>query len=185
MKCLRKASLLINKYDILNFYLLSFLCKTNIVIDIWPTYVAKFRVLSYGPKCCQPIKLQDSLKCNIVRKKWMMKFIFCIKINIDVFCKTCTSSSVILWFWVSVTRYSQSTQNKFAYLFNISIKTWGMKLIFCLQINTKVFYKMIVSLWVCVARHAQSTKNKQFTISLQYLKENMKDEVDFLPADKC
>ena len=31
--------------------------------------------------------------------------------------------------------------------------------------------------------HAQSTQNK-FTISLQYLKENMKEEVDFLPADK-
>ena len=28
-------------------------------------------------------------------------------------------------------------------------------------------------------------QNNQFKISLQYLKENMKDEVDFLPADKC
>ena len=28
-------------------------------------------------------------------------------------------------------------------------------------------------------------QNNQFTISLQYLKENMKDEVDFLPASKC
>ena len=36
-----------------------------------------------------------------------------------------------------------------------------------------------------LARHAQSTKNNQFTISLKYLKENMKDELDFLPADKC
>ena len=42
----------------------------------------------------------------------------------------------------------------------------------------------MVSLWVCTARQAISTKNNQFTISLQYLKENMKDEVDFLPADK-
>ena len=42
--------------------------KTNIVIDISPTYLVKFWVSSYGPKCCQPIKLQDSLKCNIVRK---------------------------------------------------------------------------------------------------------------------
>ena len=25
----------------------------------------------------------------------------------------------------------------------------------------------------------------QFKISLQYLKENMKDKVDFLPANKC
>ena len=44
---------------------------------------------------------------------------------------------------------------------------------------------MVVSLCVYVAREAQSTKNSQFAISLQYLKENIKDEVDFLPADKC
>ena len=31
---------------------------------------------------------------------------------------------------------------------------------------------------------AQSTQTGKFTISLQYLKENVKDEVDFLPADK-
>ena len=35
-----------------------------------------------------------------------------------------------------------------------------------------------------VARHAQSTQNNEFTISLQYLKENMKDIVDFWPVDK-
>ena len=29
----------------------------------------KFWFSSYGPKCCQPIKLQDSLKCNISKKK--------------------------------------------------------------------------------------------------------------------
>ena len=153
--------------------------KTNIVIDISSTHLTKFWILSYGPKCCQPIKLQDSLKCNIVRKRWMVKYIFCMQINIEVFCK------VILSFWVSVTRHAQSTQNKFAYLCNISIKAWGMKLIFCLQINPKVFYRMIVSFWVCVARQVQSTKNNQFTRSLQYLKEYMKDEVDFLPTDKC
>ena len=60
-----------------------------------------------------------------------------------------------------------------------------MKLILCLQVNTKVFYKMIVSLLVCLAKHAQSTQNNKLAISLQYLKENMKDEVDFLSADKC
>ena len=47
----------------------------------------------------------------------------------------------------------------------------------------KVFYKLIVSLWVWVARHVQSTQSNKFTRSLQYLKENLKDEVDFLPAD--
>ena len=108
----------------------------------------------------------------------MLKFIFCRQINMKVFHK------LILPFWMSVTRHAQSTQNNFVYLCNISIKAWEMKLIFFLQIKTKVFYKMIVSLWVCVARHAQSSENK-FTISLQYLKENVKDEADFLPADKC
>ena len=57
-------------------------------------------------------------------------------------------------------------------------------MIFCRQINTKMFYKLI-SLWVWLARHAQSTQNNKFTISLQYLKKNVKDDVDFLPADKC
>ena len=48
-----------------------------------------------------------------------------------------------------------------------------------------IFYRLIVSLWVCTARHAQSTQSNKPTISLPYLKENMKDEVDFLPAHKC
>ena len=40
--------------------------KTNIVIDISPPIpcLAKFWFLSYGPKCCCPMKLQDSLKCK-------------------------------------------------------------------------------------------------------------------------
>ena len=59
-----------------------------------------------------------------------------------------------------------------------------MELIFCLQIKTKVFFKLIVSLWVCIAIHAQSTQNNKFAIFLQYLKENVRDEIDFLPSDK-
>ena len=72
------------------------------------------------------------------------------------------------------------------HIFAISPQKHGrMKLIFCLQINKNVFYKMIVSLWVCGARQVQSTKKKKFKVSLlQYLKENMKNEVDFLPAQK-
>ena len=69
------------------------------------------------------------------------------------------------------TWHAQNTQNKFAYLCNISRKTWGMKLTFCLHIN-EVFCKMIVSLWVCIVRHTQSTQNNKFTIFLQYLQEN-------------
>ena len=91
--------------------------ETNIVVDISPPipHLAKFWFSSYEPKCWQPMKLQDSLKCNISRKKWMMKFVFGMQINIEVFYK------LILSFWVCPTRLAQSTQNKnFAYLCNIS-----------------------------------------------------------------
>ena len=54
---------------------------------------------------------------------------------------------------------------KFAYLCNVSRNTWRMKLIFCLQINPDIVYKLIVSHWMCVARH---TKLPKIT-SLQYL----------------
>ena len=154
--------------------------KTSI-IDISPpiTYLAKFWFSIYGPKCCWPIELQDSLKCNISRKKWMMKFIFVMSRNIEVFYK------VILPSWMCVSIHVQSTQNiKFAHLCNISRKTWRMKWFFCLQINTKVFYKMIVSFWVCLSRVTQSTQNNKFAISSQYLKENGKNEVYFSLVDK-
>ena len=58
-------------------------------------------------------------------------------------------------------------------------KNMGLKWFFCLQINMKVFYKVIV-FWMCVTKLAQSTQSKKFAIYLQYLKENGKNEVDFL-----
>ena len=87
---------------------------------------------SCGPKFCQQIKLQDSLKDNISRKNWMLKFIFDMHINIEVFYKLMLSS------WVCPSSHVQSTQSKFVYLRNISTKAWWMNIFFCLQINTKV-----------------------------------------------
>ena len=54
----------------------------------------------------------------------------------------------------------------------------------CPQINTKFLNKLLLSLWMCVAMHVQSTLNKKVLIHLQYFKESVKDEVDFLPAVK-
>ena len=94
-----------------------------------------------------------------------MKSIFGMQINIDIF------GNLIVSFWLCVVKHAQSTQNKrFPYLCKISRKAWGMKLIFYLQINTKV----------SVSKYP---KNK-FAISLQYLKKEVIDEVDFLHADK-
>ena len=107
----------------------------------------------------------------------MMKFIFSMQRNFKTFYK------LILPFWACVSRHAQSTQNKkFAYLCIFSRKH-GLKWFFCLLINTKVFYEVIV-FWMCVTRLAQSTQNNKFAISVQYLKKNRKNEVDFLLADK-
>ena len=60
---------------------------------------------------------------------------------------------------------------------------WGMKLIFCQQINRKVFHKFIVSL--VLTQTCPNIQHNKFAVSLQYLKAQVKDEVDSLPAYKC
>ena len=59
-----------------------------------------------------------------------------------------------------------------------------MKCIYGMQINVKIFFNFIVSFWVCIASHAQNSQNNKSAISLQILKESVKDEVDFLPTVK-
>ena len=55
---------------------------------------------------------------------------------------------------------------------------------FRVKLNIKVFYKLVVSSLLIIARHAQSTQNNIFVISMQYLKKEDRDKVDFLHADK-
>ena len=59
-----------------------------------------------------------------------------------------------------------------------------MKFTFGIQINMEVFFKLTRSFWVCVTGHAQNTQNNMLPISLQYLRKDVSDEVDFLYADK-
>ena len=71
---------------------------------------------------------------------------------------------------------------------------WDMKLIFCMQINTKVSYKLTSTLWASQfpARwyyyywwtEPSILKSSKFTISLQYLKKEVKNGVYFLHVDK-
>ena len=57
-----------------------------------------------------------------------------------------------------------------------------MNFIFGMQMNIKVFYKLILSFCVCVTRHAQSTQSKFAYLAISPEKHG--GEVDFLPADK-
>ena len=135
--------------------------KTDIIIGISPPilYRKKIWFLSYRPKCCSSIILQDSLKCNIIsRKKGMIKFIYGIQISIQT-----------IWychFGCALPDSLKVPRTWHAHLCNISKKHGWWSCFFCLHINTKFFCKLAVSFWVCVVRHTQSTQINKFAISL-------------------
>ena len=53
-----------------------------------------------------------------------------------------------------------------------------------MKINIKVFCKLVLPFSLVIARHTRSIQNSKFVRSLQYLKKEGRDEVDFLLADK-
>ena len=64
------------------------------------------------------------------------------------------------------------------------VKKWMMKFIFVMQINIEAFCKLIRSFWMYLTEHSQITQCNKFAITLQYLKKEISDEVDFLHVDK-
>ena len=62
---------------------------------------------------------------SILRNKWMMKFIFCMQVSMNFFCK------LVLWFWWGWSNISKVLKTaSLQCLYNISKKKLGMKLIF-------------------------------------------------------
>ena len=52
-------------------------------------------------------------------------------------------------------------------------------MIFCMKISSiKVFYKLAISFLLVIARYTQSTQNSKGEISVQYLENEGRDEVD-------
>ena len=81
--------------------------------------------------------------------------------------------------------YAKYPENKFVYIFAISREKNGRRSWFCyLQINAKLLCKLILSYHFRCVWHSQITQNNKFAISLQYIKNEVSDEVDFLHADK-
>ena len=50
--------------------------------------------------------------------------------------------------------------------------------------SMNIFYKLILWFLIGMIRHSQNSQNSKFAMSLQYLKKEVRDEVDFLHADK-
>ena len=80
--------------------------------------------------------------CNILRKKWVMKLIYCMPISMKaLYMKAFTIISM------GMIKYSQSFQNsEFVMPLRYLKKNLGMNLIFCMQINIKVSDKLISTL---------------------------------------
>ena len=112
--------------------------------------------------------------CNMLRKKWVMKLIFCMQIE----WKLPTN-----WYcdFDGMVKDSQSSQNSKLAMssYNISKKKLEMKFIFYMQINIKVSYKVILSLLMGIIKHFQSTQRNKFVISLQYLQKEVMNGVHF------
>ena len=80
--------------------------------------------------------------CNIVKKKWMAKLIFCMQVSMETYYK------LILWFswrWSSFCKVPEI--RSLQYLYNISKNKLDMELVFCMQINIIVAYKLLPTLW--------------------------------------
>ena len=106
-----------------------------------------------------------SLKCNISRKNWKNEVYFWhvgkhwnfVQVNFIILCVSSQARPKYLKYEVCTSL--QDLQEKMGDFFFFSF--------FCLQINTKVFYKVVVSFWICVTRLAQNTWNNKFAISLK------------------
>ena len=70
---------------------------------------------------------------------------------------------------MGLTRYAQSTNTSFQYFCDIFRKKLGMKLIFYMPLNIKVFFKLIILFLTSVNSHAQTTQNNKFAVSSKWL----------------
>ena len=72
----------------------------------------------------------------------------------------------------------KSQNYKLCYFLAISQRTEWWSWFFCMQANMNVSYKLLLWFLMGMVKHSQSAQNSKLAMSLQYLKENMKDEVD-------
>ena len=130
----------------------------------------------------------------ILRKKWMIKFIFCMQISM----KACYK--MIAWFWWRWSGIFKVPKiASFQCPYDISKKNWEMKFIISMRINIKILlqvafqhfglgiklsYRVILSLLMGLIQHCQSSQSNKYGISWQYLKKEVRNGVHFLHADK-
>ena len=104
--------------------------------------------------------------CDISERSGEWSWIF-VQMNIKFSINWCYR---FWWAWPDIPRAVKVTSVQ--YFCNISIKNWGMKLIFSMLINMKVFQKLILLF----------LKDLEFVLSLWHLKKQVRNEVRDLTA---
>ena len=105
--------------------------------------------------------------CNILRKNWVMKLIFCTQISM----KACYKLIVWFWWgWSSIHKVPKiaSLQCQFAKEVRNGGHFWHAD-------KRQSFYKLVLSFLMEVARHVQNTQNRKLVIFLQYIKKNCRN----------
>ena len=109
----------------------------------------------------------------------MMKFIFGMQRNVEVFYK------LILSFWVCTARLAQNIQNnEFAISLQYLTKEANDEVDFWHAVDHDGFLQINTIFLIGMVKHSQSFQNSKIAMSLQYLKQEVRDEVVFLHADK-
>ena len=130
--------------------------------------------------------------CNISRKKWVMKLIFCMQSSMEAYYK------LILWLWwgwssipkvpkiasfsLSLQYFKKEVRDEVDFLHVYKHQSFLQADFNTLSI--KVSYKVILLLLLGMIKHSQSTQSNKFAISLQYYKKEVSNGVHFLHADK-
>ena len=107
-----------------------FLQIDTIILGVWPGMPSLPKITSL------------LLLCNILRKKWVTKLIFCMQISVKLSYKLTLS---FWWRWSSIPNVPKEASLQCFY--NISKRELEMKLVFCMQIKIQVFFKLISTLW--------------------------------------
>ena len=134
---------------------MNFIFGIQINIEVFYKLILSFWVLL--ARHAQRLQNKFAYICNISRNTWRIKLIF---LPVDKHKRLTHVDSIAL-------RVRSQACPKYPkeQVCNVSTKIRRMKLIFCLQINIKGFFKFIVSFQVFVARHAQITPHNMFPIS--------------------
>ena len=117
--------------------------------------------------------------CNILRKNWMIKLIFCMQVSM----KACYK--LIIWQWSKIPKVPKIASLQF--LYSISEKKLKLKLIFCMQsfrvISTlwaSTFpTRLILSLLMGMDKCFQIAQSNKFAIPCNISKKKLEMEIIF------